>query len=146
MKQIYTLIAILFIAITATAQSKPVITFTSSLGDWSAASNWDLNRVPKNGDSIVIPQSKGVMFDKADTLANVYIKVIGVLTVQKRMRLSASSVIELTATGKVNAHNTQRNVEVITIGGVAKYDENASLLNIRCCLCNKQLWYFSQRF
>jgi hypothetical protein len=124
MKQIYTLIAILFISFSA-AQAKDVITFTSWWGDWSTASNWDLNRVPKNGDSIVIPQWKGVVFDKSDTLANVYIKVIGGLTIQKRMRLSASSVIELTGTGKLNAWGAQRNVEVITIGDVNKYDQTA---------------------
>jgi len=52
--------------------------------------------------------------------------VIGGLTIEKKMRLSASSVIELTATGKLNAVGAQRNVEVIAIGGVNKYDENAS--------------------
>lgn len=124
MKQIYSLIAILFISIAA-SQARPVITFNSWWGDWSTASNWDLNRVPKNGDSIVIPGGKGVVFDKVDTLANVYIKVIGGLTIQKKMRLSASSVIELTGTGKLNAWGAQRNVEVITINGVTKYDENA---------------------
>jgi hypothetical protein len=126
MKQIYSLITILFISIAA-AQAKTPITFSSSWGDWSAASNWDLNRIPQNGDSIIIPAGKGVVFDKNDTLANVYIKVIGGLTIQKRMRLSASSVIELTGTGKLNAWNAQRNVEVISINGVNKYDENAPM-------------------
>jgi len=126
MKQIYTLIAIIFISFSA-AQAKTVITFANVWGNWSDASNWDLNRVPKNGDSIVIPASKGVVFDKADTLANVYIKVIGGLTIQKKMRLGGVSVIELTGTGKLNAWNTQRNVETISMNGVMKYDENASL-------------------
>src|SRR6478735_267142 len=126
MKHIYTLIAIIFISFSA-AQAKPVITFTNSLGDWSTASNWDLNRVPQNGDSIVIPQYKGVVFDKNDTLANVYIKVIGSLTIQKKMRLGGVSVIELTGTGKLNAMNVQRNSEIISMNGVMKYDENAPL-------------------
>ena len=124
MKQIYTLIAIIFISLTA-VQAKPVITFTSWWGDWSTASNWDLNRVPVDGDSIVIPQWKGVVFDKTDSLANVYIKVIGGLTIQKKMRLGAASVIELTPTGKLNAWGAQRKVEMITINGVRKYDEDA---------------------
>lgn len=124
MKHIYTLIAIIFISFSA-AQARPVITFTKSLGDWSTASNWDLNRIPQHGDSIVIPEYKGVVFDKADTLANVYIKVIGGLTIQKKMRLGGVSVIELTGTGKLNAWNTQRNIETISMNGVMKYDENA---------------------
>lgn len=126
MKQIYTLIAILFISFSA-AQAKMVITFNSSYGDWSKASNWDLNRVPKNGDSIVIPLNNTVVFDKSDTLADVYIKVMGGLTIQKKMRLGGVSVIELTGTGTLNALNVQRNVEVIVMNGVIKYDENAPL-------------------
>lgn len=126
MKQIYTLIAILLISLSA-AQAKTAITFTSWFGDWSTASNWDLNRVPANGDSIVIPQGKGVVFDKNDTLANVYIKVIGGLTIQKKMRLGGVSVIELTGTGKLNAWNAQRSNEMIIMNGVMKYDENAPL-------------------
>ena len=124
MKQIYTIIAILLFSFSA-AQARPVITFTAWWGDWSTASNWDLNRVPQNGDSIVIPLFKGVVFDKTDTLANIYIKVIGGLTIQKKMRLNASSVIELTSTGKLNAWGANRNVETITIGNISKYDQNA---------------------
>ncbi|OQP57082.1 hypothetical protein A3860_10980 [Niastella vici] len=125
MKQIYTLIAILFITFSAAAQSRTLITFTASSGDWSKASNWSLNRIPQSNDSIVIPQSKSVSFDKPDTLANVYIKVMGVLTIQKKMRLSITSVIELSATGSIKADGAQRNVEQVTIDGVLKYDENA---------------------
>jgi hypothetical protein len=125
MKQIYTIIAILFFSISA-AQARPVITLTTWWGDWSTASNWDLNRVPQHGDSIVIPQYKGVVFDKGDSLANVYIKVIGGLTIQKKMKLDVSSIIELTSTGKLNAWGANRNVEEISIGNVNKYDQNAS--------------------
>jgi hypothetical protein len=49
MKQLYTIIAILFISFSA-AQAKPVIIFTASSGDWSKSSNWDLNRIPQHGD------------------------------------------------------------------------------------------------
>lgn len=126
MKHIYTLIAIIFISFSA-AHAKPVITFNSWWGEWSDASNWDLNRVPKNGDSIVIPMWKGVVFDKADTLSNVYIKVIGYLTIQKKMRLGGVSVIELAGSGRMNAWNAQRNVEAISMNGVSKYDEKSPL-------------------
>lgn len=124
MKQIYSLITILFITVTS-LQARPVITFNSWWGNWSTASNWDLNRVPQTGDSVVIPFNKGVVFDKNDTLANVYIKVIGSLTMEQKMRLSANSVIELT--GSINAWNASRNNETISIGGVKKYDQNAGL-------------------
>jgi len=125
MKQIYSIIAILFISV-ASLQARPVITFNSASGDWSNASNWDLNRVPKNGDSIVIPFGKSVVFDKNDTLANAYINIIGNLTIAQKMRLSANSVVELT--GTINAFNISRSNETISIGGIKKYDQNANLL------------------
>jgi len=125
MKQIYTLIAIIFISFSATAQAKTLITFNAASGDWSKASNWSLNRIPQSNDSIVIPQSMNVSFDKPDTLTNVYIKVMGVLVIQKKMRLSIGSAIELTATGSIRADGTLRNVEQVTIDGVLKYDENS---------------------
>jgi len=124
MKQIYSIIAILFISFTA-VQARPVITFNSTSGDWSKAANWDLNRVPQNGDSIVIPFGKGVTFDKNDTLANVFVKIIGSFTIAQKMRLSANSVIELT--GTISTLNASRSNETISIGGVKKYDQNAAL-------------------
>jgi hypothetical protein len=126
MKQIYTIIAILFISFSAVAQTRPLITFSVTSGDWSAASNWTPNRVPQHGDSIVIPQNKSVVFDKNDTLANVYIKVIGTITMKQKMRLNASSVVELASTGKIIALNSSRSNETISIGGVMKYDQNAA--------------------
>jgi hypothetical protein len=126
MKQIYTIIAILFISFSAVAQTKPLITFSAASGDWSVASNWTPNRVPQHGDSIVIPQNKAVVFDKNDTLANVYIKVTGTITMKQKMRLSASSVVELASTGKIIALNSNRGNETISIGGVMKYDQNAA--------------------
>ncbi|MFL5744709.1 MAG: T9SS type A sorting domain-containing protein [Niastella sp.] len=126
MKQIYSIIAILFISFSAVAGTRPMITFSATSGDWSNASNWTPNRIPQNGDSIVIPLNKSVVFDKNDTLANVYIKIIGGLTLQQKMRLSANSVVELT--GTINAWNASRSNETISIGGVKKYDQNAALL------------------
>lgn len=126
MKQIYTIIAILFFAITVNAQTKPVITFMSASGDWSKANNWDLNRIPEHNDTIIIPESKTVVFDKGDSMANVYIKVAGKLTIKKKLKLNVSSVIELTATGMVNAWGANRSVEEIHLGGVPKYDHNAT--------------------
>jgi hypothetical protein len=124
MKQIYSIIAILFITITA-AQARPVITFSNWWGDWSTASNWDLNRLPQNGDSIVIPYGKGVVFDKNDTLANVYVKVKGTLAVAQKMRLNIASIVDLT--GTIYSWNASRSNEYISIGGVKKFDQKANL-------------------
>jgi len=125
MKHIYTIIAICFLA--SSFSYANTITFTSTSGDWSTASNWSLNRVPANGDSIIIPQGKSVMFDKNDSLANVYIKVSGTLTIKKKLRLNAGSIIEITLNGTITALGTNRLQEQITLNNVNKYDEKAPL-------------------
>jgi hypothetical protein len=127
MKQIYSLIALLIITSSAIAQSKTVITFTSWWGDWSTASNWNLNRIPKNGDSVVIPMYKGVVVDKETKLSNVYINIIGSLTVKEKLTLEAS-VINLQTTGRITAWGANRLTEVIVMNNVKKFDEKAPFI------------------
>jgi hypothetical protein len=127
MKQIYSLIAFFIITSSAIAQSKTVITFTAWWGDWSTASNWDLNRVPKNGDSVVIPMYKGVVVDKETKLSNIYINIFGSLTVKEKLTLEAS-VINLQNTGRVTAWGANRQLEVIVMNNVKKFDEKAPFI------------------
>ncbi|HEY6435586.1 MAG TPA: hypothetical protein VIY47_03280, partial [Ignavibacteriaceae bacterium] len=75
MKQIY--ILTLALLITVISFARPVNTITTWYGDWSVASNWSLNRVPQDGDSIVIYGGRGIVVDKPFNLKNVYIKIIG---------------------------------------------------------------------
>ena len=124
MRQVYFLSAIILLAI-STSQAKTAIVFDSFSGNWSTASNWDLNRVPGNGDSVVIPAGKFVTLDKNENLSNMYIKVAGWLTVSKKLKLTGVSIVELTNTGYLWAGTNNRNTEIIEINGVNKFDQNA---------------------
>jgi len=124
MKLIYTLASLLLITFSA-AQAKNLITFNAISGDWSNASNWSLNRVPQDGDSIVIPQGHTAFFDKDNNMNNVSITDAGVVTLQKKMRIDGSSIFFITATGSVTAGTNNRVTETIEINGVEKYDQNA---------------------
>jgi len=125
MKPIYTLAALLITF--SVAQAKTLITFNAMSGDWSNASNWSLNRVPQDGDSIVIPAGHAVFFDKDNNMNNVFITDAGVLTLQKKLRIDGVSIFQITGTGSVTAGTNNRVTETIEMNGVEKYDQNAPL-------------------
>jgi G8 domain len=124
MKLIYTLAALLITF--SAAHAKTLIKFKAISGDWSDGSNWDLNRVPQDGDSIVIPQGHTVFFDKVNNMNNVFIMNAGVLTLEKKMRVDGASIVQIAATGSITAGTNNRVTETIEINGVEKYDQNAA--------------------
>ncbi len=132
MKQIYFFpiaigILVLF-TLKATAQTRPVNTVVSLWGQWSDKNGWSLNRVPKNGDSIVVPAGTGIVLDKNENLDNVFISVRGVLVVRKKLTLDQLSTISIGAGGILMGFGADRNNETITLGGVVKFDERAPFL------------------
>src|SRR5215467_10186847 len=62
-------------------RANPVITAVSSSGNWKTGSTWNLNRVPANGDTVVIPAGDVVTIDNVQNLssATLYIKIYGTL-------------------------------------------------------------------
>lgn len=75
MKMICTLLAALLIS--NMMMATPVIIAKTNNGDWSQASTWNLNRVPADNDSIVIPPLITVKVTKMHTLNNVLVVVSG---------------------------------------------------------------------
>lgn len=126
MKLIYTLAVLLLVTFSVTAQTKTLITFNAISGDWSTASNWSLNRIPQNGDSIVIPRGDTAFFNRDNNMYDVFIMDAGVLTIEKKMRVDGSSIVEITATGSITSGTNNRVTESIQINGVEKYDLNAA--------------------
>ncbi|MBS1563852.1 MAG: hypothetical protein JST39_05655 [Bacteroidetes bacterium] len=122
MKQLYTTLTLVILA-AFTAQSRPVNTVTTWWGNWSAASNWSLGRVPHNGDSIVVPSGKGIVFDVAASYTNLDINVLGNLTIEAAMTLDNQSSVTLAGQAQINAWGASRTAEIIVIGGVHKFDQ-----------------------
>ncbi len=131
MKQIYTLTLLTLLALTAhSTPGRPVNTVTTWWDNWSKASSWSLNRVPANGDSIVIPAGKAIVFDVANTYSNLYINNLGNLTIQQTMTLNSTSTVMVASGGQINAWGANRSIEIITIGNVNKFDQtNAARYN-----------------
>ncbi|HEY4150305.1 MAG TPA: G8 domain-containing protein, partial [Chitinophagaceae bacterium] len=101
MKQIYTIV--LFTLLALSAQSRPVNTVTTWWGNWSDASSWSLNRVPVSGDSVVIAAGKAIVFDVATSYTNLYINVLGNLTIEQTMTLDNQSTVVLASGSQLNA-------------------------------------------
>ena len=128
MKQIYTIL--LLTLITLSAQSRPVNTVTTWWGNWSTKGNWSLNRIPQSGDSVVIPAGYAIVFDQAASFTNLYINVLGNLTLQKTMTLNSASTVKVATGGQINAWGADRSNEVIVIGSTRKFDQtNAARIN-----------------
>lgn len=127
MKQIYTLSIALLIVLSSFA--RPVNKFNSWYSDWGTAANWSLNRIPNDGDSIVIEGGRGVLVDKNYNLKNVYIKVTGnnsYIHLKGKLILDDASILEIGLNARIMAFGANRNAETITIGGVKKFDQNAN--------------------
>lgn len=127
MKQIYTLCIALFITVISFA--RPVNKVTTWYGDWGTKSNWSLNRLPQDGDSIVIEGGRGILVDKNYNLKNVYIKLVGnnsYIHLKGKLILDDKSILEIGIGSRIMAFGANRNSETISIGGVNKFDQNAN--------------------
>ncbi|HTM91942.1 MAG TPA: G8 domain-containing protein, partial [Flavisolibacter sp.] len=84
--------------------SAPVITASSS-GYWNSAATWNLNRLPKVGDTIVIPGGKTVTIDDDQNFNGfIYLKVVGTLNFQKNnstLSVDAPSVLIVNPGGQI---------------------------------------------
>ncbi len=91
--------------------------------DWNTATNWDLNRVPQNGDIIVIPSgyrvnvSSNIGAPGAGAIQNVVLRIFGSLFLANgsKMYFDANSYI-VAATG--SSEVLQNGGSVINIGGI----------------------------
>jgi hypothetical protein len=95
---------ILFITLFHVSFSAPVINANSN-GNWNATSTWDLNRLPKVGDTIIIPSGRIVTIDDDQNFGSfVFIKVYGKLIFQNNnstLSVNAPSVIIVYANAQI---------------------------------------------
>jgi len=115
MKHIYTTLIVLLTSIAAFAGT--ITATTNSL--WENTGTWNLNRIPQNGDSIIIPANITVMLDQNIDLDNVIIVVAGTLELNNgKIKLGSASRIIVQNTGIIKADNSD---DQITIGTSFKF-------------------------
>jgi hypothetical protein len=98
-------------------------TITSRVsGDWSAPSSWDLSRVPRDNDIIVVQSGHTVEVKQQVTLKNITLRVIGELNLAagKGLNLNSASVVNVISGGRISAQQ-QSNQSAIMLGGAAKF-------------------------
>ena len=117
MKLIYTTLFTLLMATSLMAGSIKA----NSNGNWKTNSTWNqTNRIPFNGDSIIIPVNDTVLLDDNIDLDNVVIIIYGVLKFDNgKLKLNAASKVIVEMTGKITGINHD---DQIRIGNVEKFD------------------------
>jgi hypothetical protein len=115
MKHIYTTLIVLLTSVVAFANT--ITATTNSL--WENTSTWNLNRLPQNGDSIVIPANITVTLDQNVDLNNVVIIIAGTLQLNNgKIRMGTASRVIVQNTGIIKAANSD---DQITIGTTFKF-------------------------
>jgi len=115
MKHIYTTLIILLTSIVACANT---ITAPAN-NSWANTGTWNLNRLPQNGDSIIIPAGITVMLDQNIDLDNVIIVVAGTLELNNgKIKLGTASRVIIQTSGIIIADNSD---DQIVIGTTFKF-------------------------
>jgi hypothetical protein len=117
MKLIYTTLLTLLMATSLMAGSIKA----NNNGNWKTNSTWNqTNRIPLNGDSIIIPVNDTVLLEDNIDLDNVVIIIYGVLKFDNgKLKLNAASKVIVQMTGKITGINHD---DQIRIGNVEKFD------------------------
>ncbi|HMU45295.1 MAG TPA: T9SS type A sorting domain-containing protein [Chitinophagaceae bacterium] len=128
MKHLYTLLSFIFIV--SFTSANPVITVVNNNGKWKTNSTWDLNRKPKDGDTVIIPAGFTVVVDNNINLSNatIYLKVAGTLELDGgKLRFDENSRIVVINGASIIAHGN--NSEQIKIDNVFKYKGSDGMIS-----------------
>jgi len=129
MKQAFFVIVLFISFLTVSANSK--ITLRHNNGDWNTGSAWDLNRVPQSGDTVIIPSNMiATINSNVNTpAAHLIVKVYGMLRFVgggAKLVVGENSVIEVNKDAAITSTNSPS--QVISIGGVTKYEGNGGTI------------------
>src|SRR6478752_6132636 len=75
MKLIFTILITLFTL--SNTSAAPVIKAIATNGNWSSTSDWNLSRLPKDNDTIIIPAGLTIVMDNNITLNGVVLRIFG---------------------------------------------------------------------
>jgi hypothetical protein len=115
MKQIYTTLIALLIGLTTFANNDKA----KATGNWATATNWNLNRLPQDGDTITIPAGYTVTVDANYPLDNAVIIVYGILDLDNgKLHLNDNSKVILALGGKLTGSGAN---DQLWIGTTEKY-------------------------
>ncbi len=120
MKKLYSLLIALF-AVSFTFANN-LITVVNNNGSWKSKSTWNLNRIPKDGDTVVIPMGKTVVINNNQKLTNafLFVKVYGTLKFSNgKLWLNENSTVIIYDGGSIKGSG--KSSETLRIDGTNKY-------------------------
>lgn len=116
MKHLYFILIVLFS--TLFTADGATITAVQNNGAWNSASTWDLGRIPKSNDTIIIPKYFTVLVTSWHILNGVQIKIYGSLNLQSgKLSLYSTSEVIIFKGGIISGNASGE----ISIRGVQKF-------------------------
>lgn len=95
--------------------ASPKIHQSSFYGVWSTASSWDLNRIPANGDTIIIPSTDTLVISNDLNLSNVHLRIYGLLKIinlNTQINLDNQSDIVIYAAGMIKGSLASQKIRI----------------------------------
>lgn len=122
------LLTLLFVAGCLSAAATPIKS-QSKRGLWNQSTSWDLNRLPKAGDTVIIQPKDTLVIDRNLTASNLRIEVQGVIFFTgggSKLVLDESSTIAVAAGGTI--YSDKNASQIISIGDVQQYGGNGEVV------------------
>lgn len=126
MRKVYSTVIFLLASYFVLGQATITATSTSSNAKWNATSTWDLGRKPTDGDTVIIPSGKSVLFDNSQSYLTLIVKVKGTLNIKGATlaitNAGTESGISVNSGGTINSTSPSSNTsDKITINTVIKF-------------------------
>jgi Secretion system C-terminal sorting domain len=118
------ILSIIFTLVTTIGVAQTTIVSHTS-GSWASPSTWDLNRIPKDGDIVVINNNNLVNIADDITISNIVLRIQGAVLIKdnKSLRINGNGVINVVTGGKISSEKRQY-TSAISIGGITKFRGN----------------------
>jgi Secretion system C-terminal sorting domain len=118
------ILSIIFtMAATILVAQSTIVSRTS--GSWASPSTWDLNRIPKDGDIVVVNNNNLVNIAGNILISNIVLRIQGAVMIRDNvsLRINGNGVINVVTGGKISSENRQ-STSFISIGGITKFRGN----------------------
>ena len=91
-------------------------------GSWNQASTWDANRLPADGDIVVINNNHQVSITENIQLNNIVLRIQGMITIKNNiaLRINGNGIVNVITGGRICSESRQAS-SIISLSGVTKF-------------------------
>jgi hypothetical protein len=119
MKNLYLFIVVLFVS--ASSYAGQILTAISNKGNWNEKNTWNSNRIPNDGDTVIIPVGKEVVVNRNQNHKKDQLVIIvkGTLDLTDKGKLFLGDNSQILVYGQITGHG--KNSSFIKIGDNEKF-------------------------